>query len=369
MPPKPKVKTGGKPEDVWKRDKGQAKEEEEDERGWSDEDNNGKKGRGKKADKKKAQPEPEPEPVVKASGGGKKKKEEPVPLPIHLRPKDPVVSAPAAAAVAPKKKDEPKPAPAVVVSAAPIAATQASSSHDKTSVCRLKLAGSTFEALCHSNKIKEFREGKCSLQHVLADQDSVYRNASRGERYSAKELEQAFETSNVLEMLERIVQKGQAQVTAEEIKEDVERKRREVISYLATKFVDPKTGRPHPPTRIESALDTMRGLVFDPKRSAADHSADLVKKIIASGLPMKKLEMEGQVIVNKQLHAATQQVLIKMGVSITSTSFTADLAKISVGINPNDLDHMNKELAKVTQGDFSFELPDHHTLSSVGGKH
>lgn len=359
MPPKPKVKTGGKPEDVWKRDKGQAKEEE-DEQGWSDEDNNGKKGRGKKtADKKKA--EPEPEPVVAkaaAAGGGKKKKEEPAPPPVHLRPKDPVVAA-APAAVASKKKDEPKPT-AVAVAAAPVAATQALSSHDKTSVCRLKLAGSTFEALCHANKIKEFREGKCSLQHVLADQDSVYRNASRGERYSAKELEQAFETSNVLEVLERIVQKGQAQVTADEVKEDVERKRREVISYLSTKFVDPKTGRPHPPTRIESALDTMRGLVFDPKRSAADHSGELVKKIIASGLPMKKLEMEGQVVVSKHLHSVTLQTLVKMGVSIVSTSFTADLATISVGINPNDLDHMNKELAKVTQGDFSFDLPDRH---------
>ena len=213
-------------------------------------------------------------------------------------------------------------------------------SKDKPVVARLKLKGETFEALCISHKIREFREGKCKLEDVLADGDNVYKHSTKGERWGAKDLEAAFETTNVKEMLQRIVEKGTAQVTTDEVREDVEKKRREVVHYLATKYVDGKTGRPHPPTRIESALDMIKGLNIDPKRSAQDISNEILRKVVDTGLSMKKLEMEGTVSVSHSLQGAAQGVLHKM-CTIHGTSHSADGVVFSIGVNPGGMSRKN----------------------------
>jgi ribosome maturation protein SDO1 len=207
------------------------------------------------------------------------------------------------------------------------------SSKEKPVVARLKLKGDTFEALCHSHKIREFREGKCKLEDVLADTDNVYKHSNKGERWGAKDLEAAFETTNVRDILQRIVDKGAAQVTTDEVREDVENKKREVIHYLATKYVDGKTGRPHPQTRIESALDMIKGLNIDPKRSAQDISNEILRKVVDTGLSMRKLEIDGTVSVAHSLQASAQGILRKT-CTVHGISHNSDGAIFSIGINP-----------------------------------
>lgn len=166
------------------------------------------------------------------------------------------------------------------------------------------------------------------------------------------------------EILKRIVEKGHAQVTTEEVREDIEKKRREVIHYLASKYVD-NTGKPHPVTRIESALDQIKGLTFDPKRSAADIASENLRKIVDSGLSMKKLEIIGSVTVHQTLQNATQGVLKKF-CSLHGTSSAAEgQVVINVGLNPSDLDELLREVGRVTKGEFSFDLPD--SIKKPGG--
>jgi ribosome maturation protein SDO1 len=230
-------------------------------------------------------------------------------------------------------------------------------SKEKPIVARLKVGGETFEALCHAHKVREYKEGKCKLEDVLVDTDNVYKHAHKGERWAAKDLEAAFETTDVLEILQKIVEKGAAQITTDEVREDIVKKRREVVHYIATKYVDPKSGRPHPPTRIESALDMVKGLSIDPKRSAQDITHEILRKLMDTGLALKKLEMEGTVSCKHNLQGPVQGTLHKM-CTILGTSHSHEGVVFSIGINPGDLDEMLKELAKVTKGEFSFDLPD-----------
>jgi ribosome maturation protein SDO1 len=206
-------------------------------------------------------------------------------------------------------------------------------SKEKPIVARLKLNGETFEALCIPHKVREFREGKCKLEDVLADSENVYKHSGKGERWAAKDLQAAFETSDVKAILQRIVEKGAAQITTDEVREDVEKKKREVVHYLATKYVDPKSGRPHPQTRIESALDMIKGLSIDPKRSAQDISNEILRKVIDTGLGMRKLEMEGSISCVHSLQSAVQGVLKKVS-TINSTGHTAEGVVFNIGVNP-----------------------------------
>jgi ribosome maturation protein SDO1 len=238
------------------------------------------------------------------------------------------------------------------------------SSKEKPIVARLKLKGETFEALCWSNKVRDFREGKCKLEEVLADSENVYKHSGKGERWAAKDLQEFFETTDVQVILKRVVEKGAAQVTVDEVREDVEKKRREVTHYLASKYVDPKTGRPHPVTRIESALDMIKGLSIDPKRSAADISNEILRKVIDTGLGMKKLEIEATVSVAHSLQGPVQAVLKKI-CTVYGTSHSADGVVFSIGLNPADLDNMQKEVGKVTKGEFSFDLPEEITAGGA----
>jgi len=89
-------------------------------------------------------------------------------------------------------------------------------SREKPMVVRLKVGKETFEALCHPHKVTEYRAGKAAIGDVLVDDESVWKNHSRGERWGAKELEAHFQKINVLEILTQIVDKGKAQVSLDE---------------------------------------------------------------------------------------------------------------------------------------------------------
>lgn len=240
----------------------------------------------------------------------------------------------------------------------------------KPVVTRLKVNGDTFEALCNPQKIKEFRGGKCRLDDALMDSDNVYKNASKGERWAAKDLEAAFGTKDTRQILERILTNGVAPQTTEETREDVVRKRREIIHYLSSKYIDPKSGRPHPATRIESALDSFKGLTIDPKRDAASQAGDLVRRIQDAGLPLKKLEMEGTVTVAVKHQKSALELLRKIA-TITGTTHKEGDVVISVALAPSDLETMQKQLSKLTAGEFVFDLPlppVSHGQDKGGGK-
>lgn len=113
-----------------------------------------------------------------------------------------------------------------------------------------------FEILVEPDLAKETKlEGeKHDIQRLLFVQE-IFEDAGEGKRASADDLEQEFGTKQVMEAAEEIFEKGDMQLTTEQKKDMREEKRKQLIDMIARRVQDPKTGNPHPPQRVENALE------------------------------------------------------------------------------------------------------------------
>jgi ribosome maturation protein SDO1 len=74
----------------------------------------------------------------------------------------------------------------------------------------------------------------------------------------------------------------------------VEKRRRQVIDIIVRNSINPKTGLPHPPARIESAMDEAN-VMIDSTQTAEEQARDVVKAL----QPIIPIRMEVQQIAVK----------------------------------------------------------------------
>lgn len=116
--------------------------------------------------------------------------------------------------------------------------------------------GKTFEILVEPEPAKEAKlEGKDFEMPRLLFVQEVFKDADKGERASPDELDREFNTKQVMEAAEEVFEKGDMQLTTEQKTEMREDKHRQVINMIARRAQNPKTGNPHPPQRVENALE------------------------------------------------------------------------------------------------------------------
>ena len=206
--------------------------------------------------------------------------------------------------------------------------------------------------------VKSFREGKTKDVSSVVAAESVFRNASRGDVYSKNDLASAFGAdAKLADVLARIVMQGTLPVTTEENREAIDAKRKEIVHYLHANYVDPRTGRPHPQTRVEAALDAVKGVTIDPKRSASEQAHEMLRKIVDTGLALKKNEIEGTVTVPKAAMGPATSAIKKFCTTRGSPEFRGESVTFSVGVAPGSYDELMRELGKATAGDFTFDMP------------
>lgn len=155
---------------------------------------------------------------------------------------------------------------------------------------RLKTHGTVFEVLVDPEGALMYRQGEdVDVEKIMAAED-VFENASRGDRSSEEDLLRAFETTDVVAIAAKIIKKGELQLTAEQRKWIVEKKRRQVVSFIATNAINPQTGTPHPPARIERAMEEAH-VNIDPTKPFED-LINLTMKAIRPIIPIRFEEVD-----------------------------------------------------------------------------
>lgn len=122
-------------------------------------------------------------------------------------------------------------------------------------VARLESHGETFEVLIDPKVVNHLKEGK---EVELIDYmviDEIFKNAHKGTRASEDKLKEVFGTIDPVEIAKVIVLKGEVQLTAQQRKEMLESKRLRIITTIARNAINPQTGGPHTPARIEMAME------------------------------------------------------------------------------------------------------------------
>jgi ribosome maturation protein SDO1 len=129
---------------------------------------------------------------------------------------------------------------------------------DEAIVARYESHGESFEILIDPKAVQKMRDGKevDLLDNLVID--TIFRNAKKGTRAPEEKIKEIFGTTDPTEVARAIVLKGEVQLTTEQRKIMQDNKRRRIIEYIARNAMNPQTGGPHPPARIETAMEEAR---------------------------------------------------------------------------------------------------------------
>ena len=223
----------------------------------------------------------------------------------------------------------------------------------KLTTVRLVLGGDHFEILVNPDAALSFKQGKnVEISQVIAV-DQVYSDSNKGLRVGAEKLKKHFNTDNETVAAQEILRRGELNLTQEQRKRLTEEKRRAVIALISKTFVDPKTLLPHPPLRIEQAMNEER-VTIDPFQDANEQMKLVVDKL-RSVLPLKSEKVKLQVKVPAQYSGQAIGVLKNFG-EISKEEWGADgtlsaIVEIPAGGQPGLLDRLGsttKGAAQVT---------------------
>jgi ribosome maturation protein SDO1 len=149
---------------------------------------------------------------------------------------------------------------------------------DRAVVARLETHGERFEILVDPDLAVKLRHGEpVDIEDAVAA-IFVFENASRAEKSSDESLEKAFQTTDFATIARRIIEKGEIHLTAEQKKQILADKRHQIVTYIARHAINPQTGLPHPPARIEMAMEEAK-VSIDPFRPFDDLVADTMKAL------------------------------------------------------------------------------------------
>jgi ribosome maturation protein SDO1 len=151
---------------------------------------------------------------------------------------------------------------------------------DDAVTARLESHGTKFEVLVEPERAQQVHGDpeEHSLESGDLAADKVFKDANKGKAAADENIEEVFGTTDVVEAANRIVAEGDIQLTTEQRREMRENKRKAIVSYISRHALNPQTGNPHPPQRIENAMENVR-FHADPFASTEAQVEELMDKL------------------------------------------------------------------------------------------
>jgi ribosome maturation protein SDO1 len=156
---------------------------------------------------------------------------------------------------------------------------------EKYTIARLTKDNEHFEILVKPEKALDYRTGKIARITEVLVAETIFADANKGTKVSEEQMRKAFETTDPLKIADAILKKGTLQLTTEQRRKMTEDKRKQIIDFISRQAVDPKTNLPHPPLRIENAMEQIR-YPIDPHKPVEEQARDIVK-LLRPILPLK----------------------------------------------------------------------------------
>ncbi len=159
---------------------------------------------------------------------------------------------------------------------------------DKAVLARYSQGGHNFEVYVDPVLALKLKEGdsSVSIRDVLASTE-IYKDARKGDKASENVMHDVFNTTDDEHIARQIITKGVVQLTTEQKRKMVDEKRKAIITVIAREAYNPQTKTPHPPQRIENAMEEAR-VPINPMVKAEDQ----VERIVQALKPLLPISME-----------------------------------------------------------------------------
>ncbi|EZQ03877.1 MULTISPECIES: ribosome assembly factor SBDS [Acidianus] len=214
--------------------------------------------------------------------------------------------------------------------------------------------GERFEILVKPKEALSFRSGRSiSLSDVVIS-DTIYKDVKRGLKASPSSLKKVFGTEDFETIVREILLKGELPITADQRKEMLENKRKQVVDFIHKNAVDPKTNLPIPPLRIEKALEQARFQV-DLSKDIESQAMQAIHELTRI-IPIKVAKALIEIRVGQKYATRIKSQLQSLG-SVKKSNWLADgslIAEIEIpaGAQEEIIDKLNS----ITKGEVEVKV-------------
>lgn len=157
-------------------------------------------------------------------------------------------------------------------------------------LARIKKAGKNFEIIVDLDNALKFKKGESSF--IEAEGDRIFSDSRKGFKASEEDLKNAFGTTDVNEIIKKIVKEGEVQTTQEHRDAEQEKKFKQVVDFLTSNSINPQTGNPHSAERIKTALEEAHVNIKNvPIENQVNEIIEAVSKIIPIKIEKKKVKI------------------------------------------------------------------------------
>jgi ribosome maturation protein SDO1 len=184
--------------------------------------------------------------------------------------------------------------------------------------------------------------------------DTIFSDASKGQRTSEEKLQKTFQTIDPLKIAETILKQGELPLTTAQRRMLVNEKRKQIINFISKNCLDPRTGYSHPPLRIEQAMNQLR-LVIDPFKSGEEQARVIINELRPI-IPIKFEQIRIAIKISSE-HVARTVGVVKDLSTIKQEEWQADGSWIAViempaGLHSSFLDR----IGKTTRGQYQIKI-------------
>jgi ribosome maturation protein SDO1 len=225
---------------------------------------------------------------------------------------------------------------------------------ERYTVARITHGGEQFEILVKPKLAFSYRLGKTTSVSELLGTETIFTDANKGLRASEDKLQKAFGTTDSFKIAEIILKKGTLQLTTEQRRQLVEDKRNQIISFIARQCIDPKTNLPHPPLRIEQAMEQIH-FSIDPFKETEEQAKEIIK-LLRPILPIKMEQISVSVRIPPE-YASKAYGTVKGFGTIKREQWQADGSLVTIVEMPAGLyGPFLEKLGKITRGNLEAKM-------------
>jgi ribosome maturation protein SDO1 len=218
----------------------------------------------------------------------------------------------------------------------------------KHTVARLVTSGERFEIMVDPDLALEQKTGKqLSISQILV-YEAIFKDVSKGEKASEEKLKQIFGTTDPLKIAQTILSKGELQLTTEQRRKLIEDKKKQIMAFISKHCIDPRTGLPHPPMRVEQAISQIR-ISIDPFKDAEEQAKEVIQALRPI-LPIKMEMVSIEVKIPPQFASKSYGALKGFG-TITREEWQSDGSLVAVVEMPAGMQGpFLEKLGNITRG-------------------
>jgi len=219
---------------------------------------------------------------------------------------------------------------------------------------RYSFGGEKFEIMVKPDPALDYKLGKKKDISAILVSDEIYTDSGKGTRPSVEKLLNAFKTEDQTEIAEIILKKGDLNLTTDQRRKMIEEKKKQIVTFIAKTYVDPRTHLPHPPLRIEQAMKDGRVSV-DPQKNIDEQVKDIVEKL-RSIIALKSENLQLEITIPAQYASQSYAVLKSTG-SLKKEEWQNNgslkaILEIPAAARPNVIDR----LGSITKGSATVEV-------------